>query len=64
MELVRGKVTRVEHKRGRGLFFDITHKFGEPHKEELSWYLDIPPTADFQEGDEVTVHLTVTQPVR
>lgn len=59
IELVRGKVTRVEQKRGKGVFFDITHKFSLPFSEEIAWYLDIPPQLKLAEGDEVTVHLTI-----
>lgn len=56
IELVRGKVTRVEKKHGeRGVYFDVTHKFGEPFDE--GWFLNIPLTANFEEGQEVVVYL-------
>ena len=60
IELVRGRVTRTEHKHGdRGVFFDVTHKFGIPlhSSESTSWFLHIPLDVRFDEGEEVVIYI-------
>lgn len=60
VELVRGFISRIEKKHGlRGIFIDITHQFDKPLLPGSSWFLEIPPEADFEEGQEVKIMLDV-----